>query len=96
MVKKLNVAPKDNFFSRQLNENAEKLINEMSQLRGKAFDARYAENELGYHKAVNGLVEKTFIPNIENADVKALFKQALGIFKAHEKHAEMMVRSLGE
>ena len=96
LVKKLNVAPKDNFLSRQLNENAEKLITEMSQLRGKAFDARYAENELAYHKAVNGLVEKTFIPNIENAEVKKLFTKALGIFKAHEKHAEMMVKAVGE
>jgi len=96
LVKKLNVAPKDNFLSRQLNDNAEKLITEMSQLRGKAFDARYAENELGYHQAVNGLVEKTFIPNIKNGEVKKLFKQALGIFKAHEKHAEMMVKAVGE
>jgi len=54
----------------------------------------YAENELGYHQAVNNLVENAFIPNIENAEVKALFKQGLAIFKGHEKHAEMMVSSL--
>lgn len=94
LVTKLNVAPQDNFLSRQLNVQADQLIDEMSQLRGEAFDRRYAQNELGYHKAVNGLVEGTFIPNIENAEVKALFKQALAIFKAHEKHAEMMVAKL--
>jgi putative membrane protein len=94
LVTKLNVAPQDNFLSRQLNVQADQLIDEMSQLRGEAFDRRYAENELGYHKAVNGLVEGTFIPNIENAEVKALFEQALAIFKAHEKHAEMMVAEL--
>jgi len=66
----------------------------MSQLRGAAFDKRYAENELSYHKAVNNLVENAFIPNIENAEVKALFEEGLKIFKAHEKHAAMMVGKL--
>jgi putative membrane protein len=94
LLKKLNVGAKDNFLSQQLAQNSEKLIDEMSKLRGAAFDRRYAENELAYHKAVNELVEKTFIPNIENADVKKLFKAGLNIFKAHEKHAEMMVKKV--
>jgi putative membrane protein len=34
------------------------------------------------------------IPNIDNEEVRALFKQGLEIFKAHEEHAEMMVKSL--
>ncbi len=78
----------------QLNEQADQLIAEMSQLSGAAFDRRYAENELGYHQAVNALVGGTFIPNIEHPQVKALFEEALIIFKAHEKHAEMMVNAL--
>ena len=73
---------------------SDKLVQEMSQLSGPDFDRRYAKNEHGYHIAINGLVEKTFIPNIENAEVKALFKQALAIFRAHEHHAHMMVKSL--
>ena len=94
LLKKLNVSAQDNFLSRQLNNQADQLVMEMSQLSGDAFDRRYAANELGYHKVVNGLVEATFIPNIENADVKALFQEALVIFKAHEQHAGMMVKSL--
>lgn len=94
LLKKLGVQPQDNFLSRTLNENAEKLINEMSTLRGAAFDKRYAENELAYHQAVNNLVENAFIPNIENADVKALFETGLQIFKAHEGHASHMVGML--
>lgn len=94
LVTKLNVAPQDNFLSQQLNRQADQLVREMSQLSGAEFDRRYAENELGYHRAVNDLVEGTFIPNIENPEVKALFEQALVIFKAHEEHAEKMVASL--
>ncbi|MGI9350366.1 MAG: DUF4142 domain-containing protein [Rhizobiaceae bacterium] len=94
LLEKLNAQPQDNFLSQQLVVNSEKLIDEMSKLRGPDFDRRYAENELAYHKAVNDLVENAFIPNIENAEVKALFETGLGIFKAHEGHAEMMVEEL--
>ncbi|MEM7562591.1 MAG: DUF4142 domain-containing protein [Pseudomonadota bacterium] len=94
LLKKLGANPQDNFLSQNLTQGSVKLIDEMSQLRGKAFDQRYAENELAYHRAVNDLVENTFIPNIENDEVKALFKAGLKIFKAHETHAENMVMSL--
>ncbi len=94
LLLKLDASPQDNFLSRQLSGQADQLVDEMKQLRGTAFDRRYAENELGYHKAVNGLVEDIFIPNIENSEVKALFEEALIIFKAHEKHAEKMVKTL--
>lgn len=94
LLKKLNAQPQDNFLSRQLTEGSIQLIAEMSRLRGAAFDRRYAENELAYHQAVNNLVETAFIPNIENAEVKALFEAGLKIFRSHERHAEMMVGSL--
>lgn len=94
LLKKLKVSAQDNSLSQQLNRQADALVEEMSRLSGAEFDRRYASNELGYHKSVNGLVENTFIPNIENAEVKALFKQALVIFKAHEHHAHMMVEAL--
>lgn len=94
LLKKLGADPQDNFLSRSLLADADKIIDEMSKLRGAAFDRRYAENELAYHKAVNGLVENAFIPNIENAEVKALFEAGLQIFKSHQGHAEMMVAKL--
>ena len=94
LLKKLKAAPKDNFLSKQLVEQSNQLFNEMKQLEGDKFDLRYASNELGYHKAVNGLVENAFIPNIENSEVKSLFKTGLAIFKGHQKHAEQMVSTL--
>ena len=94
LLAKLNVSPQDNFLSRQLNGQADQLVGEMSQLSGADFDRRYAENELGYHQTVNGLVEGTFIPNIQNPEVKALFQEALTIFKAHQKHAAAMVKAV--
>ena len=94
LLAKLGAQPQDNSLSQSLLADADKLIDEMSALRGLAFDRRYAENELAYHKAVNDLVENAFIPNIENAEVKALFEVGLKIFKAHQAHAQMMVDKL--
>ena len=96
LLDKLGAEAQDNFLSQALLENADKLVDEMAGLRGAAFDKRYAENELAYHIAVNDLVENTFIPNIENAEVKALFEAGLEIFKAHQGHAEMMVEQVSQ
>lgn len=94
LLQKLNVNPQDNFLSQALIEQSNGIIDRLSQLRGDEFDKAYAENELGYHQAVNALVNGTFIPNIDNAEVKVFFEEAAVIFKGHEKHAEMMVAAL--
>lgn len=94
LLDKLGATAQDNAVSQTLNENAEEIIDGFVKLRGAEFDAAYAANELAYHRAVNDLVENTMIPNIDNAEVKALFVQGLEIFKAHEGHAEMMVKAL--
>ena len=95
LLQKLKVEPQDNAFSQQLLDRSSKLIDELRQGSGDSFDQRYARNELSYHRAVNELVEKTFIPRIENPEMKALFREALVIFKAHEQHAQQMVGTLG-
>ena len=94
LLAKLGVSAEDNFLSQSLEEGADTIVDELSQLRGADFDKRYAENELAYHQSVNALVGDTFIPNIDNAEVKALFEAGLAIFKTHEGHAEQMVGNL--
>lgn len=94
LLDKLGASAQDNTFSQDLNVNANKIVDDFAKLCGAEFDMAYAKNELAYHQAVNGLVEITMIPNIDNEEVRALFKQGLEIFKAHEKHAEMMIKSL--
>jgi putative membrane protein len=42
------------------------------------------------------LVRQTFIPNLKNPEVKALFQDALAIFTAHQGHAAMMVKALAK
>lgn len=94
LLAKLGAEAQDNFLSQKLNADADKIVDRLASLRGAEFDRAYAENELAYHQAVNELVENTFIPNIDNAEVKALFEQGLEIFKVHEHHAAKMVAAV--
>jgi putative membrane protein len=96
LLDKLGASAQDNFLSQTLNTNSVTIVTKLESLSGKEFDQYYAVNELTYHKAVNDLVENSFIPNIENAEVKELFEAGLGIFKGHEGHARMMVENLSE
>lgn len=95
LAQKLGVTAQDNDVSRELRRNAVRIKDELSRLRGAAFDRRYAANEAAYHQSVNRLVAGSFIPNIENDEVRAAFQGALEIFLVHQQHAEGLDRALG-
>jgi putative membrane protein len=94
LLKKLNVQPQDNDFSKALLAGADKKKAEFAKLDGVAFDRAYAANELAYHQVVNKTVGETWIPNIKNPEVKTFLQQALVTFKVHEDHANHMVALL--
>jgi putative membrane protein len=94
LLAKLGVSPQDNATSRTLLENAAAKRAELAALKGAAFDRAYAENELAYHQFVNKAVEESFIPAVENGELRDLLKSALVTFKAHQEHAESLVASL--
>lgn len=96
LAARLNVQAQDNEFSRQLRANAERIKDRLSRLRGEEFDRVYAENELEYHRTVNGVVEDVFIPNIQNPQVKEAFQEALAVFRGHERHAELMLDQVAQ
>ena len=94
LVKKLNVKPEDNDTSIGLVKQAGDKKAELSKLSGAAFDKAYADNEVAYHKTVNGALETVLIPSSSNAELKSLLETGLKIFKGHEKHAEGMAAKL--
>jgi len=94
LLGRLGAQAQDNFLSRNLQSDADATLDELSRLRGSAFDRAYAENELAYHESVNDLVEHSFIPNIDSAEVRALFVEGLKVFKAHERLAANMLRAV--
>ncbi|HXT70543.1 MAG TPA: DUF4142 domain-containing protein [Vicinamibacterales bacterium] len=88
LCKRLGVTPEDNDTSKSLAKGAAAKRAELAKLSGAAFDKAYMENEVAYHKTVNGAVETVLIPSSSNAELKALLQQGLKIFQGHQQHAE--------
>ena len=88
LVKKLGVTPEDNDTSRGLAKAATAKRAELAKLSGAAFDKAFMENEVAYHKTVNGALSTVLIPSSSNAELKALLQQGLKIFQGHQQHAE--------
>lgn len=96
LVKKLNVTPEDNATSQALTKGAAAKQAELSKLSGAAFDRAYVENEIAYHKTVNGALKDTLIPDSQNAELKSLLQTGLSLFTAHQSHAEHLSMSLAK
>lgn len=94
LVKKLNVTPEDNGTSQALSAQAAQKHAELSKLSGAAFDKAYVENEVAYHKAVDGALETTLIPSASNGELKGLLQTGLKIFQGHLAHAEHLASTL--
>lgn len=94
LVKKLNVTPEDNATSKALTDAAAAEKAKLEKLDGAAFDKAYVDNEIAYHKQVNGALETLLIPSAENAELKSLLETGLKIFQGHEQHAEMVAAGL--
>ena len=94
LVKKLKVTPEDNDTSRALTKQAAAKRDELAKLKGAAFDKAYVDNEVAYHKTVNGALQSTLIPSANNSELKSLLETGLKIFQGHEQHAEHVASEL--
>ncbi|ATU95798.1 DUF4142 domain-containing protein [Phyllobacterium zundukense] len=94
LVKKLKVTPEDNDTSRTLTTAATAERNKLGKLDGEAFDKAYVENEVAYHKQVNGALETLLIPSANNSELKSLLETGLKIFQGHQQHAEHVAAEL--
>ncbi|HEU4961550.1 MAG TPA: DUF4142 domain-containing protein [Sphingomonas sp.] len=94
LVKKLGVTPQDNPTSQALSKDAAAKLAAYSKLSGKAFDRAYVDNEVAYHKTVNGALSGTLIPSAHNPELKTLLQTGLKLFTEHQKHAEQLAKSL--
>ena len=94
LVKKLGVTPQDNPTSKSLSDSAAQKLKDYEKLSGRAFDMAYIQNEVAYHKTVNGAVAGTLIPNARNAELKDLLQTGLKLFQEHQAHAEHLAVSV--
>ena len=94
LVKKLGVVPQDNATSEALTKQAGDKARELSKLSGNAFDRAYIQNEVAFHRTVNGALSTMLIPSAHNAELKSLLETGLTLFQEHLKHAEQIATNL--
>jgi putative membrane protein len=94
LVKKLKLTPQDNDTSKSLMKQAAEKKAQLTKLNGAQFDKAYVENEVAYHKTVNGALQTVLIPSASNAELKDLLQTGLKVFQGHQQHAEHLVKEL--
>lgn len=94
LVKKLGVTPMDNATSKSLMDGGKTNMDKLKKLKGAQFDKAYVDNEVAYHQAVLDTIDKTLIPNAQNAELKALIVKVRPAIDAHLQHAKHMQASM--
>jgi putative membrane protein len=95
LATKLKVTPEDNDTSKALKAGGEKNLAHLKTLKGAAFDKAYIDHEVAYHQQVLDALDKTLIPNAQNAELKALLTKTRPAFVAHLEHAKQVQSKLG-
>ena len=88
LVTKLKVKPEDNATSQSLKSGGDANVKKLSALKGAAFDKAYVDQEVAYHQAVLDAIDKTLIPNAQNAELKALIVKVRPAIDGHLQHAK--------
>jgi len=94
LARKLGITPQDNPTARELAQTGAEKLKSLSGLSGKAFDRAYAQNEVAYHRKVNGALKTVLIPAADNPELKALLQTGLELFQEHQMHAEHLAAAL--
>src|SRR3982751_253960 len=84
LVTRLHVAPAANPTSAALSGQAEAILHRLGNLSGAAYARAYVDNEVAYHRTVNGALRDTLIPAAQNAELKTLLQSGLALFTEHQ------------
>jgi putative membrane protein len=96
LVTRLKVTPEDNATSQSLKSGGDQNLANLKSLKGTAFDKAYVDHEVAYHQQVIDAVDKTLIPNAQNAELKALLVKVRPAFVAHLEHAKTLQAELAK
>ena len=96
LVHKLGVTPEDNPTSQSLKQGGDANLANLKTQKGPQFDRAYIDHEVTYHESVLDVLDKTLIPNAQNAELKALLVKVRPAFVAHLEHAKHLQAELGK
>lgn len=96
LVKKLNVKPEENATSKSLKDGGAKNVAHLKTLKGAEFDKAYVDQEVTYHQQVLDAIDKTLLPNAQNAELKDLITKVRPAIAAHLEHAKQLQSTLNK
>ena len=94
LVHKLKVIPKVSDTSQSLKKGGDDNLANLKKLKGVEFNRAYIDHEVTYHEAVIDAIDKTLIPNANNAELKALLEKSRPAFVEHLDHAKRLQTSM--
>ena len=94
LVTRLKVTPEASDTSKSLKDGGDANISKLKGLKGREFDKAYVDNEVTYHQAVIDALDKTLIPNAQNAELKDTLVKVRPAFVAHLDHATHIQQSM--
>lgn len=96
LAAKLKLTPQDNATSQSLKQGGVDSANKLKGLTGAAFDKAYIDREVDYHAQVIDAIDKTLIPNAQNAELKDLLVKSRPAFVGHLEHARQIQAKLAK
>jgi putative membrane protein len=96
LVTRLKVTPESNATSEKLKKGGDENVAALKKLSGADFDKAYVDHEVVYHQSVLDALDKTLIPNAQNAELKDLLVKTRPAFVDHLQHAKKVQASLGK
>jgi putative membrane protein len=96
LVTKLGVKPEDNPTAQSIKSGGADNVKNLQQMSGAAFDKAYIDHEIVYHETVLDALDKTLIPNAQNAELKALLVKVRPAFVAHRDKAKQIQATLAK
>ncbi|AJZ57161.1 hypothetical protein OI25_7461 [Paraburkholderia fungorum] len=96
LVHKFGVTPEDNSTSQSLEQSGDANLANLKTLKGAQFDRAYIDHAVTYHERVVDALDKTLVPDAQNAELKTLLVKVRPAFVAHLEHAEHLQAELGK
>jgi putative membrane protein len=91
---KAHIAPAEDAYSGKLKTRADQTLAELRTLQGSAFDKRYLDHEVYFHKAIVEELDKRLIPAAQNAELKGLLDKARPACQGHLEHAQKLQKEV--
>lgn len=88
------IEPIPNDISNRLDEQAQKIVEELSTKRGREFDQTYIKAQVKLHRDALKMLEDTLIPAVDNGRLRDQLTQMRKAVAEHLKEAEQLERSL--